>query len=149
MQTEITIRPADNDNKQAIVSMLASQKLPVEDLADHLNNFWIVEDKGKIIGVVGLELYSPFGLLRSLVVLPDYRNLGIGNVLVRAVEDQALKLKLKGIYLLTETAKPYFEKRGYVVVERDNVPNPVRQSSEFSHLCPVSAAVMQKKIAER
>jgi amino-acid N-acetyltransferase len=148
METQITVIPADNGNRPGIVSLLASQKLPVEDLPDHLNNFWIVEDKGEVIGVVGLELHPPFGLLRSLAVLPDYRNLGIGNMLVSAVEEQAIKLELKGIYLLTETAKSYFEKRGYVVVDRDKVHDPVKQSSEFSHVCPVSAAAMQKKIAE-
>jgi len=50
------------------------------------------------------------------------------------------------IYLLTETAKPYFEKRSYTIVERDNTPDVIRRSSEFSHVCPVTAVVMKKTL---
>ena len=148
MQTEVSVIPANNDSRLGVESLLVSQKLPVEDLPVRLDNFWMVKDQGNVIGVVGLELCRPFGLLRSLAVLPQYRNIGIGNILAKTVEEQAVKLNLEGIYLLTETAKQYFEKRGYTVVERDSVPDAIKQSSEFSHVCPVSAAVMQKKITE-
>ena len=147
MRTEIIAVPAIDANRHAIEALLVSQKLPVEYLPASLEDFWIVEDRDKIIGVAGLELYKPFGLLRSLAVRPEYRNLGVGNILIRTIEEQAEKLHLKSIYLLTETAKPYFEKRGYAVVERDRTPDAIKLSSEFSHVCPVSATVMQKDIA--
>lgn len=147
MRTDVIAVPATHVNRHAIEILLTSQKLPVEDLPVSLENFWIVADQGEVVGVAGFELYQPFALLRSLAVQPDHRNLGIGDILVRTVEEQAVKLNLEGIYLLTETAKPYFEKRGYSTVERGSVPDPIKQSSEFSHTCPVSAAVMQKKIS--
>jgi len=146
MPVKINAVPATSASRQAIEALLVSQKLPVKDLPASLEKFWIVEDGGEIIGVAGLELYKPFGLLRSLAVSPAHRNLGLGNILVRMVEEQAAGLALQSIYLLTETAKVYFEKRGYTVVERDHVPDAIKQSSEFSHVCPVSAAVMQKRI---
>jgi amino-acid N-acetyltransferase len=146
MPAKITVTPAASANRQAIEVLLVSQKLPVEDLPASLENFWIAEDGGGIIGVAGLELYQPYGLLRSLAVSPVHRNLGLGNILVRTVEEQAARLALESIYLLTETAKLYFEKRGYTVVERDHVPDAIKRSPEFSHVCPVSAAVMQKRI---
>jgi len=149
MEMEIAAVPATNSDRQAIVTLLASQGLPVEDLPASLEGFWMAADKGEIVGVAGIELYPPFGLLRSLAVLPGYRNLGIGNILIRTVEEQAAKLHLESVYLLTETAKSYFEKKGYVVVERSHVPDSIKRSSEFSHICPASAVVMQKKIAER
>jgi len=148
MQTEITAVPATNADRPAIEALLVSQKLPVEDLPASLENFWIVKDQNGIIGVAGLELHLPFGLLRSLAVVPGSRNLGIGDTLVRAIEQQAAKLDLKSIYLLTETAKPYFEKRGYIEIGREQTPEAIKRSSEFSHVCPVSAAVMQKTTAK-
>jgi len=146
MPTTTAVVAATNNDRPSIEALLTAEKLPIEDLPAHLDRFWIVRDQDRIIGVIGLELYPPYGLLRSLAVTPDHRGLGIGDALVRAVEEQATKLDLGGIYLLTETAKSYFEKRGYTIVERGDVPNAIRQSSEFSHMCPASAAVMKKAI---
>lgn len=146
MPTTTAVVAATNNDRPAIEALLTAEKLPIEDLPANLDRFRIVRDQDRIIGVIGLELYLPYGLLRSLAVSPSHRNLGIGNILVRAVEEQATKLDLDGIYLLTETAKSYFEKRGYALVERDNAPNAIRQTSEFGHVCPASAAVMKKAI---
>jgi len=66
---------------------------------------------------------------------------------VEEVERKSVELQLVGIYLLTETAQGYFEKKGYAVINRGGVPLAVQQSSEFSHVCPVSAVVMRKEIA--
>jgi len=137
---------ASNSDRPSIEALLTAEKLPIEDLPASLDRFWIVRDEGEIIGVIGLELYPPYGLLRSLAVSPGHRNLGIGNILVQTVEEQAAGLGLDSIYLLTETAKSYFEKRGYTVEDRDNTPDILRRSSEFSHVCPVSAAVMKKTL---
>jgi len=148
MPTNTAVTSATSDDRPSIEALLIAEKLPVKDLPSGLDRFWVVRDHGTIIGVIGLELYWPFGLLRSLAVSPGHRSLGIGNMLVQAVEEQAAKLDLDSIYLLTETAKLYFEKRGYTIVERDNTPDAIRQSSEFSHVCPVSAAVMKKTIGK-
>jgi len=148
MSAKLTAAPATNVSRRAIEELLSSQKLPVEDLPASLEDFWVGEDGGEIIGVIGLELYEPFGLLRSLAVSPAHRSLGLGGMLVRTVEEEAAKLNLDSIYLLTETAQIYFEKRGYTVVDRGHVPDVIKKSSEFSHVCPVSAAVMQKRITK-
>ncbi len=51
------------------------------------------------------------------------------------------------LYLLTTTAKDFFNKEGYIVVNRDEVPEPIKNSSEFSSVCPSTAIVMKKEIA--
>jgi len=146
MLVNTAVVSATNTDRRAIEALLTTEKLPTEDLPASLERFWIVREKDRIIGVIGLELHRPYGLLRSLAVLSDHRGLGIGNTLVRTVEEQAARLGLDSIYLLTETAKSYFEKRGYIIEERNNTPDVIRRSSEFSHVCPVSAAVMKKTI---
>jgi len=147
MPINTAVVPATHDDRPSIEVLLTSEKLPVIDLPVSLKRFWIMLDNGKIIGVIGLELYPPYDLLRSLAVSPDHRGLGIGNILVRTVEEQAIKLGLESLYLLTETAKSYFEKKRYITEERDNTPDAIRRSSEFSHVCPASAAVMKKELA--
>lgn len=146
MQETITIQPASAANRAAIIDLLLSLSLPVQDLPASLDAFVIAEQDGAIVGVAGLETYGQFGLLRSVAVHPDQRNKQIARKLITAIEDKAKALNLAQVILLTETAKPYFEKAGYAVLQREDVPAPVKQSSEFSHVCPVSAAVMQKTI---
>jgi len=146
MQEMTLVQPASIQQRQSIVQLLQSLQLPVNDLPDSLDSFVVAEKDGAIIGVAGLELYGQFGLLRSVAVNPQHRNKQLGKKLVAAIEQKASSLKLSQLILLTETAEPYFEKLGYKQLQRNDVPGPVKQSSEFSHVCPVSAVVMQKQI---
>lgn len=143
----ITITPATNTHRQAIINLLTENKLPVEDLPSSLDNFVIALDDGAIIGAAGLEAYGTFGLLRSVVVAQAYRNKQVAAQLLAAIEVEAKVHAMQGIFLLTETAPQYFTKKGFETITRDEVPDAVKASSEFSHVCPVSAVVMKKSIA--
>jgi amino-acid N-acetyltransferase len=128
-----------------IIALLQSQQLPVEDLPLQLNDFLVAQEEGKLIGLIGLEQYGEFGLLRSMVVHPDFRNQQIAASLVQTLEQRATAAGIKALYLLTETAAPYFTKKGFATVQRTDVPDAVKASTEFSHVCPVSATVMVKR----
>lgn len=129
-----------------IVSLLQANHLPVDDLPVMLNNFFVAMDQGTVIGGIGMETHGQYGLLRSMVVHPDYRNKNIATTLVAWLEMKAIESGIVELYLLTETASGYFQKKGFDVIERSNVPAPVTQSSEFSHVCPVSAIIMKKSL---
>ena len=129
-----------------IIDLLRSNNLPWEDLPASLNDFYAMVDEGKIVGLIGMERYAHYGLLRSMVVHPDYRNRLIADKLVQALEQTAVKSGITAMYLLTETAEQYFSKRNYQVITRSEVPQALFQSSEFSHVCPVSATVMKKDL---
>jgi len=145
-QTKFFITPATNETRQDIVSLLQSEKLPVEDLPVSLANFFIAHNNGEIIAAIGLERYENYGLLRSLVVHKDFRNNNIAGKLITALEGKAKKDGVEILYLLTETAPDYFAKKGYEKISREDVPEALKQSSEFSHVCPVSAVVMKKQL---
>jgi len=129
-----------------MVALLQSENLPVEDLPATLNNFFVALDHDNVVGAVGLKNYNNCGLLRSLVVNKEYRNEKIAQKLVKQLEEKAKASRIDCIYLLTETAPDYFAKKGYEGIGRDEVPASIKQSSEFSHVCPQSAIVMQKYI---
>ena len=129
-----------------IIDLLRSNNLPWEDLPASLNDFYAMVDEGKIVGLIGMERYAHYGLLRSMVVHPDYRNRLIADKLVQALEQKAAISGITAMYLLTETAEQYFSKRNYQVITRSEVPQALFQSSEFSHVCPVSATVMKKDL---
>lgn len=139
------IEQADSYRK-SIITLLSAEKLPAADLPDPLENFVVTKLDEDVTGVIGLEVYGDYGLLRSLAVNKSFRNQGIANELLLHIEQLAAAKNLKAIYLLTETAPDYFMRKGYQKTIRENVPAVVQQSSEFSHVCPQSATVMFKEL---
>ncbi len=137
---------ATEQSRNEIINLLKTNNLPVEDLPDTLKDFYAAVDDEKIVGLIGMEQYSHFGLLRSMVVHPIYRNRQIAEMLLQLLEQTATNSGVTTMYLLTETAENYFSKRKYQVITRDEVPQALFQSSEFSHVCPVSATVMKKDL---
>jgi amino-acid N-acetyltransferase len=135
------------NKRDAIAAILTAEKLPVADLPDILDNFLVAIDNEQLAGVIGLETHGVYGLLRSLAVLPGYRNMGIAGKLIARLESLAALLGLQEVYLLTETAAEYFAGKNFVIVIREQVPDDIKKSSEFSHMCPVSAIVMKKSIS--
>ena len=134
--------------RESIVNLLASEHLPVDDLPQTLEYFMIAVHEGNVTGVAGLEIYGNYGLLRSLAVKSSFRNTGIADKLVKQLETIAISKGLKAICLLTETAPDYFIRKGYESINRNDVPEAIQQSTEFSYVCPKSAIVMKKELTK-
>ena len=131
----------------AVKRLLEEAKLPTSDLTEaHLENFLAYGDSGALDGVVGLELYQPVALLRSLAVAAGSRGRGVGSTLLAEAERYARSHEVKEIYLLTTTAESFFARAGYECIVRDAVPPAIRETQEFSSLCPASSAVMRKRL---
>ena len=97
-------------------------------------------------GVVGLELFGAIALLRSLAVVSSRQRVGLGSKLVAHAEDYARSHGIKSLYLLTNTAESFFKHRGYKRTGRDDAPPAIRETKEFSEICPVSSAFMVKHL---
>jgi amino-acid N-acetyltransferase len=141
----IEIKPAEL-YRDEVIELLSTQKLPTVDLPGLLNNFFVAIDNNAITGVVGLEIYGNYGLLRSLAVNSGLNNKGIGAALLKRIETLATEQGLGAMYLLTETAKDYFEHKGYEHIARMDIPEEVKAASEFTHVCPDTAVAMQKSL---
>jgi amino-acid N-acetyltransferase len=136
-----TVLPEDG---KKVFQLLANEGLPTADLPEGLPHFLVATDGPDVIGAVGLEVYGNDGLLRSLAVSPAYRSQGIAARLLEALETKARQNGVGSLYLLTETAADYFQRKGFVVISRAETPDAIRLSSEFSSVCPVSATLMRK-----
>jgi amino-acid N-acetyltransferase len=132
--------------RESVLSLLSAAKLPVDDLPVVLNNFIVSIDNGEVTGVAGLELYGNYGLLRSVVVDKNQRGRGIAAELIHKIEAIATNKGLKEIYLLTETAAEYFNNKGYEHIARMDIPEEIKDSSQFRHVCPQSAIAMKKAL---
>ena len=137
-----------NINRQppaaSVRALLERSGLPFADIGECTEHFFVCGPVETPAGVIGLELLGPDALLRSLAVDPGHRNNGCAGALVAAAESHAQGHAARRIYLLTETASAFFERRGYCVVSRESAPERIRQTSEFSSLCPASAVLMCK-----
>ena len=139
---------ANTDNLSTIQLMLDSCGLPSDDLTkDHLEHFYILKCDDKALGCIGLEVYGKHVLLRSLAVIEDVRGKGFGKLLVKKIEQYAKEQHIDDIYLLTTTAESFFANLGYSTISREGISPAVKKSEEFSSICPDSATVMVKTIA--
>ena len=137
------IRRATYEDLSRATLMLSTAGLPVTDLlAEHLA--FVAEDKERVVGVIGFESCGRVGLLRSLVVAEDARFAGVGRRLVASLEADAREQGLDELWLLTIDADPYFARLGYKIRDRKDAPEAIRETAEFSALCPGDAALMFK-----
>lgn len=139
-------RAEQAETLSSISALLAANGLPVDDLADGPAELFCVCEGITVQGAVGIERYGDVGLIRSLVVPEDGRGKGMATTLVEALEAEALRSGVRWLYLLTNSATGFFAAKAYVEVDRENVPDAIRQTRQFSSLCPGSATVMLKDL---
>ena len=128
-----------------VLALIDKAALPVEDINDKVELFAIRENE-HVLGTIGMEHDDKVALLRSLNVDVKQRGKGYGDALVKFLENVANDKGIQTIYLLTTTAEAFFSKQGYLVVCRNEVPQFIQHTSEFSSVCPASAIVMKKEL---
>lgn len=131
--------------RQEVFHILTQQKLPVTDIKEDTLLYLLI-DGDKITGTVGLDIFDDCALLRSVSVVEDARGKGYGKVLNEQIEKFAKESGISCMYLITHTAKDFFDKQGYCVIDRATAPDPIKQTDQFTGLCPSSAVVMKKTI---
>lgn len=131
--------------RQEVFSLLTKQKLPVTDIKED-TLLYLLLDGDKITGTAGLDLFDDCALLRSVSVVEDVRGKGYGKVLNEQIEMFAKESGISCMYLITHTAKDFFDKQGYCVIDRATAPDAIKQTDQFTGLCPSSAVVMKKTI---
>ncbi|MFC1749527.1 arsenic resistance N-acetyltransferase ArsN2 [Pseudomonadota bacterium] len=142
---DLNVRVCTELDIPSLVSLLKDARLPYLDIDEHIATFYIAEDaSGVIVGCVGLEKHNTCGLLRSLLVSKHSRNNGYGVLLFEYAQKKAKLLGVEEMYLLTTDARDYFLSKGFVVDERARVPVEIKNTKQFSSLCPESATVMSK-----
>jgi amino-acid N-acetyltransferase len=136
-----------NPNESAAKQLLSEAGLPVADItAQHMRHFFGCGSDSKLEGLVGLELYGEVALLRSLAVTPEKRRTGLGSKLVERAEGYAREYGVTSLCLLTTTAEAFFKHRGYVRTPREEAPEAIKKTREFSGICPLSSAFMVKHL---
>ncbi|HEX5394727.1 MAG TPA: arsenic resistance N-acetyltransferase ArsN2 [Rhodocyclaceae bacterium] len=135
---------------EEVTALLAENTLPIADISvSSPLQFFGIRDGGALVAVVGLEIYQPFGLLRSLAVRSTFRKRGLARELVSFAESWSAAHGVESLFLLTTTADQFFLGLGYSFASRDKAPSSIQATSQFSSLCPASSAFLSKGIALR
>jgi amino-acid N-acetyltransferase len=142
----VSFRSAEPADLPAVLALLGGAHLPTAGVADTLPHFVIAEDRGRIVGAVGLELYGASALLRSAAVEESWRGCGVGRTLIDRALGLARERNIEDVFLLTTMAEHYFPRFGFSCVSRESVTPEVQGSVEFKEACPASAVVMRKSL---
>lgn len=129
-----------------IKNLLDENDLPFEDLESSNVQMFSTFKQSEQIGIIGFEGYKDIALLRSMVVLEKYRNKYYGKEICIALLKLLKEQGFIEVYLLTTTAKEFFKKLGFISISRNEVPTVIRNTTEFSSLCPDTAQCMFIKL---
>jgi amino-acid N-acetyltransferase len=142
------LRAADEGDLAVVRPLLEQAGLPTSDLAGSKPQFTVLCEGGRIIAVGALERFGTAALVRSVVVAADRRGSGLGRTIVQELERVAPAARISRLILLTQTAREFFARQGYRVIERSEAPQDVQGSEEFRSLCPASAICMTKLLSD-
>lgn len=140
---EYKIIVADAGLRPAVLALLKENDLPVTDL-DEKKPLFACIDHQKLVGTGGLELFRDCALLRSISIRKDLQRKGLGSFIVGELEKVVMQRGMNCLYLLTTTAQDFFAARGYEKIDREEAPAEIKDTAQFSSICPSSAVVMRK-----
>jgi len=141
--SEYKLVVADEGSRAAILSLLAENDLPTSDL-DETKILFACINNGQVVGTGGLELFKDCVLLRSISVRTSMQKRGLGKFILHELEKVAAYKGIRHLYLLTTTAKDFFAKEDYTIIDRGDVPLEIKNTTQFSSVCPSTATVMRK-----
>lgn len=132
-----------------VKQLLGQNDLPIDDIDElDMQHFFGCVSSESLIGVVGIECFGTDGLVRSLSVSASAQGQGLATALLGHLENHAASIGVTHLFLLTETADQFFVRNGYETTPRESAPSSIQQSSQFSSLCPASAAFMSKALPQ-
>jgi len=140
---DIAISGATTDDLPVIRQLLLTNNLPTSGIDDHWRTFIVAREGDAIVGCGGSEAYKYAALIRSVAVADSHRGRGIGRRIVRQLLDRLASRGIREFYLLTTTAQPYFAKRGFKPIDRDEIHPQLLESTELLGACPDTAVCMR------
>jgi N-acetylglutamate synthase-like GNAT family acetyltransferase len=93
--------------------------MPMEELEREIAagvQFWLVEDEGKVVGVMGIQDKGEVALVRHAYTATAAQRKGVGTRLLRHVERLVDKPVLIGTWADASWAIDFYKRNGYTVV---------------------------------
>lgn len=113
-----------NDAAQAYRGVIPTDRwhepyMPMEELLSEVAHgvvFWVAEEEGRLLGVMGLQDKGAVTLVRHAYVSPTTQRTGVGTKLLRHVEGLSDKPILIGTWADASWAIDFYRRNGFTVV---------------------------------
>lgn len=139
----VNVAPAAPADLPGVLTLLQTVGLPTSGVTENIGTFVVARDGDRVVACGGAEAHEFAALIRSVAVDPEYQHHGLGRRIVRDLLDRLASRGLREFYLLTTTAEEFFRKRGFRVIDRDEVHPQLLGSTEFNGACPDTAICMR------
>jgi N-acetylglutamate synthase-like GNAT family acetyltransferase len=119
-----TILSIINDAAQAYRGVIPADRwhepyMPADELAKEMADgvvFWVAEEEGRLLGVMGIQDKGDVALVRHAYVVPTVQRTGLGARLLRHVEGLTDKPILIGTWAGASWAIEFYRRNGFAVV---------------------------------
>jgi N-acetylglutamate synthase-like GNAT family acetyltransferase len=113
-----------NDAAQAYRGVIPPDRwhepyMPAEELAAEIADgvrFWVAEEDGRLVGVMGIQERGEVTLVRHAYVAPAVQGKGVGGRLLRHLEGLTTKPILIGTWADASWAIEFYQRHGFAIV---------------------------------
>jgi GNAT superfamily N-acetyltransferase len=89
--------------------------------------FWVVEEIGRVAAIMGVQDKGEVVLVRHAYVAPTAQRSGLGTLLLHHLESLVDKPVLIGTWAAAGWAIRFYERNGYVLLDREVIEGLLRQ----------------------
>ncbi len=112
-----------------IISQYASQDIllsrSLNDIYESIQDFYVYTDNQTVVGCAALHVvWEHLAELRSMAILPDHQGHGIGKQLVYFSKQEAKRLGVSHIFLLTYEDL-FFKQFGFKHIDKSELPHKI------------------------
>ena len=124
-----------NDAAQAYRGVIPADRwhdpyMPMEELAGEIDRgveFWVAEEDGRMLGVMGIQDKGAVALVRHAYVLRDTQRRGVGTQLLRYVEKLVTKPVLIGTWADASWAIDFYRRNGFTLTSKQQKERLLRK----------------------
>jgi HAD superfamily hydrolase (TIGR01457 family) len=135
-------RPATPEDLPAVRALTAA---PDDAAAWGPDGVWVSSDR-ELDATATVHVRGEHAYVRAVATREDLRGQGLGTILVGATVRSARRGGAEHVWLLTETAEPFFRLLGFETVPRDSMPDWIEAGPGEG--CPQTAVAMRRELPQ-